>query len=73
MLIHTGDNHHVCPECDKRFTRAGDLKKTHVNSYRRKINIYFHNVTRGLHCLIFSRKDFIESLLVYAWYELNEK
>ena len=23
ILIHTGDKQHVCPECDKRFTRAG--------------------------------------------------
>ena len=27
MLIHTGDKHHVCSECDKRFARTGDLKR----------------------------------------------
>ena len=27
MLIHTGEKQHVCPECDKRFTRADNLKR----------------------------------------------
>ena len=29
MLIHTGEKQHLCPECSKRFARAGDLK-THM-------------------------------------------
>ena len=41
---------HVCPECDKRFARAGYSQGSQVNSYRRK-NMYVKTGTKNMHKL----------------------